>query len=71
MPKCLFASLMTIHFLQAESLKKFTNIAYNKPYDINPTRLIGALFQRDKNPQHTYSFWCSAFVGFALTKVEF
>ena len=28
-------------------------IAYNKPYDINPRDWIGALFQRDKNPQHT------------------
>ena len=52
-----------------EALKEVHQIAYDKPYDINPRDWIGALFQRDKNPQHTYSFWCSAFVGFALTKI--
>ena len=52
-----------------DKLKEVHQVAYDKPYDINPRDWIGALFGNDKHPQHTYSFWCSAFVGFVLTKV--
>jgi len=51
-------------------LKEIHNIVYDKPYDINPRDWIGALFNNDKNPQHTNSSWCSAFVGFVLTKID-
>jgi len=52
-----------------EALKQVHEIAYCKPYDINPKDWIYALFQSDPNPQLTSRFWCSAFVGLILTKV--
>lgn len=52
-----------------EALKRVHEIAYLKPYDINPKDWINALFQRDPTPQVTSRFWCSAFVGLILTKI--
>tara|TARA_Y100000590_G_scaffold294719_1_gene332110 strand:+ start:303 stop:932 length:630 start_codon:yes stop_codon:yes gene_type:complete len=52
-----------------EALKEVHDIAYCKPYDINPRDWILALFQWDPTPQLTNRFWCSAFVGLILTKV--
>ncbi len=52
-----------------EALKEVHEIAYCKPYDINPRDWIDALFQTDPTPQLTNRFWCSAFVGLILTKV--
>ena len=52
-----------------EKLKVAYDLSYSKPYDINPKDWIYALFQKDIDPQHTSSFWCSALVGFILVKV--
>ena len=51
------------HFT-AEQLKGIHEVVYKKPYDIVPLDWIGALFKKDKNPQKTDRFWCSALVGY-------
>ena len=45
------------------------NNVYDKPYDINPRDWLLALFRIDTSPQKTDRFWCSAFVGYILTKL--
>lgn len=42
----------------------------NKPYDINPRDWIYALFRQDSQPQKTDRFWCSAFIGYILTRLN-
>ena len=53
----------------ADKLKAIHETGYDKPYDINLLDWIGALFRKDIHPQKTSRFWCSALVGFVLTKV--
>lgn len=52
-----------------DKLKEAHTIAYDKPYDVYPKDWIEAFKQKDPNPQKTDRFWCSAFVGFVLTKI--
>lgn len=52
-----------------ENLEEVHKVVYDKPYDINPRDWISALFRRNSDPQQTNSFWCSAFVGYLLTKI--
>ena len=40
---------------------------YNKPYDLNLLDWFQALFGKDRDPQKTGRFWCSAFIGFIFT----
>lgn len=49
-------------------LKKIHEKVYNVPYDINPLDWVLALFKRDVTPQKLTRFWCSAFVGYILTR---
>jgi len=58
------------NLFKSDKLKEIHQIAYNRPYDINPRDWIGALFNNDSHPQKTDRFWCSAFVGFVLTKLD-
>jgi hypothetical protein len=51
-----------------EKLKEIHSVAYDKPYDINILDWIYALFRKDKQPQKTSRFWCSAFVGYIFVK---
>ncbi len=57
-------------FLNNEKLKQIHDEAYCKPYDINPRDWLYALFRKDSEPQKTERFWCSAFVGYVLTKLN-
>ena len=50
-------------------LTKIHDVVYNKPYDIMPLAWILAIFRKDIRPQRTDRFWCSAFIGFILTKI--
>ena len=43
---------------------------YDKPYDIVPIDWIEAFLHVDPNPQKTSRFWCSALVGYILTKLH-
>tara|TARA_B110001469_G_C9629503_1_gene314700 strand:+ start:171 stop:782 length:612 start_codon:yes stop_codon:yes gene_type:complete len=52
-----------------DKLREAHMIAYDKLYDIYPKDWIEAFVQKDPNPQKTERFWCSAFVGFVLTKI--
>ena len=51
-----------------ENLLKVYEVVHNKPYDIMPKDWIEALFRKDKNPQKTNRFWCSALVGYIYVK---
>ena len=55
------------HFSDA-NLKKIHDVVYGKPYDINPSDWIQALLRKDKHPQKTNTFWCSALVGYIYTQ---
>lgn len=50
-------------------LKQIHEKIYNVPYDINPIDWVLAFFKRDIHPQKVTRFWCSAFVGYILTRV--
>ena len=44
---------------------------YDKPYDLDPMDWIRELLNmKDPDPQKTNRFWCSAFVGYFLTKIN-
>ena len=45
------------------------NDTQNKPYDIVPQDWIDAYLQKDKHPQKTDRFFCSALVGYIFTKL--
>ena len=49
-------------------LKEIHEKVYNIPYDINIIDLLLAFFRIDLKPQKISRFWCSAFVGYVLTK---
>ena len=49
-------------------LKKIHEKVYNVPYDINPLDWVLAFFKTDIQPQKLTRFWCSAFVGYILTR---
>lgn len=55
------------HFTN-ENLKLVHDVVYKKPYDIMPQDWIEALFRKDKHPQKTSRFWCSALVGYIYAK---
>jgi len=48
-------------------LNKIHNVVYDKPYDLNPFDWINALTGKDKEPQKTSRFWCSALAGYIYT----
>ena len=50
------------------TLENIHKIVYDKSYDYYPTDLIEALEKKDKDPQRTDCFWCSALVGCIYTK---
>lgn len=50
-------------------LKQIHEKVYNVPYDINPIDWVLAFFKKDIHPQKVTRFWCSAFVGYILTRV--
>ena len=51
-----------------DNLKIVHSTVYNKPYDVIPKDWILAFFRKDKEPQKTDRFWCSALVGYIYTK---
>lgn len=51
-----------------EKLKEIHETVYDVPYDINVMDWIYAFFRKDKQPQKTSRLWCSALVGYILTK---
>ena len=51
-----------------EKLKEIHNIVYDKPYDLVPEDFYEALKHKDKEPQKTNRFWCSALLGYIYTK---
>ena len=59
----------TKHFTD-EQLKKIHEVVYDKPYDIVPADWIDAIFHKDKKPQKTDRFWCSALIGYIYAKCE-
>lgn len=51
-----------------ENIMKIHEVVHNKPYDIVPKDWVEALFRKDKKPQKTNRFWCSALVGYIYVK---
>ena len=51
-----------------EKLKEIHKVVYDKPYDLVPEDFYEALKHRDKEPQKTDRFWCSALLGYIYTK---
>ena len=50
------------------NLEDIHKIVYGKEYDINISDWIEAIDRKDKKPQKTDRFWCSALVGYIYTK---
>jgi hypothetical protein len=52
-----------------EKLKEIHKVVYDKPYDIIVTDWIEAYCKKDRHPQKTSRFFCSAFIGYVYTKL--
>ena len=52
-----------------EKLKEIHKVVYDKPYDIVVTDWIEAYCKKDRHPQKTSRFFCSAFIGYVYTKL--
>ena len=66
---CFVRRFSDVSLFTDDKLKEAHDVAYDKPYDVYPKDWIEALIQKDSQPQKTDRFWCSAFVGFVLTKI--
>jgi hypothetical protein len=56
--------------VDTEAILKIYKNVFEKPYDLDPMDWIRELFNmNDPEPQKTNRFWCSAFVGYFLTKL--
>ena len=53
-----------------EKLKEIHKVVYDKPYDIVITDWIEAYCKKDRHPQKTSRFFCSAFLGYVYTKLS-
>jgi hypothetical protein len=52
-----------------EMLTEIHKVVYDKPYDIVVTDWIEAYCKKDRHPQNTSRFFCSAFIGYVYTKL--
>ncbi len=52
-----------------ETLTEIHKVVYDKPYDIIVTDWIEAYCKKDRHPQKTSRFFCSAFIGYVYTKL--
>ena len=52
-----------------EMLTEIHKVVYDKPYDIVVTDWIEAYCKKDRHPQKTSRFFCSAFIGYVYTKL--
>ena len=50
------------------NLEDIHNVVYDKEYDTTISDWIDAMDRKDKKPQKTDKFWCSALVGYIYTK---
>ena len=50
------------------NLEDIHKVVYGKEYDITISDWIEAMKRKDKKPQKTDKFWCSALVGYIYTK---
>ena len=50
------------------NLEDIHKVVYDKVYDITMSDWIEAIERKDKKPQKTDRFWCSALVGYIYTK---
>jgi hypothetical protein len=66
---CFVRRFSDVALFTDDNLKEAHDVAYDKPYDLYPKDWIEALVQKDSQPQKIDRFWCSAFVGFVLTKI--
>ena len=53
-----------------EKLKEIHKVVYDKPYDIVVTDWIESYCKKDRHPQKTSRFFCSAFLGYVYTKLS-
>ena len=53
-----------------EKLKEIHKVVYDKPYDTVVTDWIEAYCKKDRHPQKTSRFFCSAFLGYVYTKLS-
>ena len=57
--------------LDIDTILKIQHNVFRKPYDLDPMDWIRELFKmNDPEPQKTNRFWCSAFVGYFLVKIN-
>ena len=52
------------------NLEDIHKVVYGKVYDINLSDWIEGIERKDKKPQKTDRFWCSALVGYIYTKCD-
>ena len=52
------------------NLEDIHKVVYGKVYDINISDWIEGIERKDKKPQKTDRFWCSALVGYIYTKCD-
>ena len=55
-------------FFSNKNLTEIHKIVYNKRYDVNIIDWIEGIEHKDREPQKTNRFWCSALVGYIYTK---
>ena len=52
-----------------DALKEIHRVVYDKPYDVVITDWIEAYCKKDRHPQKTSRFFCSALIGYIYTKL--
>ena len=52
-----------------DALKEIHRVVYDKPYDMVITDWIEAYCKKDRHPQKTSRFFCSALIGYIYTKL--
>lgn len=55
-------------YFNTKKLKEIHSVVYDKIYDCFPPDMILALMGKDKHPQKTSRFWCSALTGYIYTQ---
>ena len=58
-------------YITNEKLTEINKIVHNKPYDLNIIDWVGALIRKDWTSKKTNKFWCSAFIGYVLNRLNF
>ena len=58
-------------YITDEKLTEINKTVHDKPYDLNIIDWLGALIRKDWTSKKTNKFWCSAFIGYVLNRLNF